>query len=151
MALLSRRVVFAAALLCATPLRAQEPQNSGAKPEKRVAIRGYDPVAYYTEQRPVQGVSEFAADFDDATYWFKSAENRALFVADPDRYAPQFGGLCAMTVAHGGIADPDPEAWTIADGKLYLFRAKGIAMFQQQMASIVSKATENWPSLRKQP
>ena len=96
-------------------------------------------------------MSEFAADFDDATYWFKSAENRALFVADPDRYAPQFGGLCAMTVAHGGIADPDPEAWTIADGKLYLFRAEGIAMFQQQMASIVSKATENWPSLRNSP
>jgi YHS domain-containing protein len=147
MALLSRRFVLVTALLVATPLRAQ---NSSPRAEKRVVIRGYDPVAYFTEGRPVKGTPEFTADFDDMTFWFVSAKHRDMFLSDPDRYAPQFTGLCTISVSMGLIAEPDPEAWTIADGKLYLFSAKaGVAYFQQQPASVVAKAAQVWPSLHK--
>ena len=60
---------------------------AAAAEEKRLALKGYDPVSYFTEGRPEQGSAEYQASFDDATYWFKNAEHRALFVADPDRYA----------------------------------------------------------------
>ena len=60
---------------------------------QRIALSGYDPVSYFTAGRPEKGSPEFAAPFDDATYWFKSAEHRAMFLADPDRYAPQYSGF----------------------------------------------------------
>ena len=74
---------------------------AAAAAEKRLALKGYDPVSYFTEGRPEQGSAEYQASYDDATYWFKSAEHRALFVADPDRYAPLFRGYCTVTLAHG--------------------------------------------------
>src|SRR5205823_5722753 len=115
-------------------------------------LSGYDPVAYFTDGHPEKGSAEFAAAFDGATYWFKNAEHRGLFVADPDRYAPQFHGYCAINVSRGGKYEADPQAWVIADGKLYVFGGKeGIPIFQQQTASIVQKAVETWPELRKQP
>jgi YHS domain-containing protein len=121
-------------------------------PGKRIALRGYDPVSYFTEGRPEKGSAEFSAAFDDATYWFKNTEHRALFVADPDRYAPQFNGFCTMNIARGEKYEADPEAWVIADGKLYVFGAKeGVPMFRRQTASIVEKANEHWPELHKTP
>ena len=135
------------ALVSAAPLRAQ---NATHRPEKRVVIRGYDPVAYFTEGRPVKGVAEFAADFDDMTYWFASAKHRDMFMADPDRFAPQFSGLCTISVSMGQLAEPDPEAWAIADGKLYLFSARaGVSYFQQQPANVAAKAGQVWHSLQK--
>ena len=68
---------------------------------KRLALSGYDPVSYFTDGRPEKGSAEYQASFDDATYWFKSAEHRALFVADPDHYAPQFPGYCTVTLSRG--------------------------------------------------
>ncbi len=147
MTLLSRRTVLMITLISAAPLRAQ---NSTPRPEKRVVIRGYDPVAYFTEGRPVKGMPEFKADFDDMTYWFVSAKHRDMFMADPDRYAPQFSGLCTISMSMGQLAEPDPEAWAIADGRLYLFSAKaGVAYFQQQPANVIAKAAQVWPSLQK--
>ena len=119
---------------------------------KRVALDGYDPVSYFTDGRPEKGSAAFTATFDDATYWFKSAEHRAKFVADPDRFAPQYQGFCAMTVARGAKAQPDPEAWTIADGKLYVFGTKdAVAVFKEQITGVLAKAGENWPALRHRP
>lgn len=149
---LSRRSVLAAlsGLAALTPhpaLLAAEsllPERTG-----RIALSGYDPVSYFTVGRPEMGSADFSADFDDATYWFKSAETRALFLADPDRYAPQFAGFCAVTVARGEKAEPDPHAWTISDGKLYVFRGpKGVETFHQQPTSIISNANANWPGIR---
>lgn len=147
MAMLSRRSILVAALIVISPLRAQ---NVTPRPAKRVAIRGFDPVAYFTDSRATKGLPEFAADFDDVTYWFVSAAHRDTFLADPDRYAPQFGGLCAIMVSQGQSVDPDPEAWAIADGKLYLFRAKeGVPVFKERTASIVEKAADQWRSLHQ--
>jgi hypothetical protein len=120
--------------------------------DKRLALKGYDPVSYFTEGRPEQGSAEYQAAFDDATYWFKNAEHRALFVADPDHYAPQFRGFCTVTLSHGQKLEADPEAWAIADGKLYVFAGKqGVPVFQAQTASIVEKASDNWAKLRNTP
>ena len=109
----------------AAALGAVETGSSAA--EKRVALSGYDPVSYFTDGRPEKGSAEYSAAFDDATYWFKSAEHRALFVADPDHYAPQFDGYCAIIVSRGEKHEADPEAWAIADGKLYVFGARRTA------------------------
>jgi len=120
--------------------------------EKRVALSGYDPVSYFTVGHPEKGSAEYSADFDDATYWFKSAGHRSLFVGNPDHYAPQFAGYCAIDVSRGMKHEADPEAWVIADGRLYVFSMKdGIPLFKQQSASIIGKAAENWPELQKTP
>ena len=120
--------------------------------ERRVALKGYDPVAYFTKGRPEKGSPEFSAAYDDATYWFMNGEHRALFAADSERYAPQFNGLCAVTVSRGARYEADPEAWAIADGKLWVFGSKnGEALFRQHSGDIIAKATENWPQLRRGP
>jgi hypothetical protein len=147
----SRRSIFRALSIlgAAAALGAVETGSSAA--EKRVALSGYDPVSYFTDGRPEKGSAEYSADFDDATYRFKSAEHRALFVADPDQYAPRFNGYCAIMVSRGEKYEADPQAWSISGGKLYVFAGKdGVPLFQQQTASIIEKAAANWPELRKQ-
>ena len=99
------------ALGAAAALGAVETGSSAA--EKRVALSGYDPVSYFTDGRPEKGSAEYSAAFDDATYWFKSAEHRALFVADPDHYAPQFDGYCAINVSRGICSSStSSECWS---------------------------------------
>ena len=125
---------------------------AAAAAEKRLALKGYDPVSYFTEGHPEQGSAEYQAAFDDATYWFKNAEHRGLFVVDPDHYAPQFRGFCTVTLSHGQKYEADPEAWAIADGKLYVFGAKeAVPIFQAQTASIIENASGNWAKLRNTP
>jgi YHS domain-containing protein len=119
---------------------------------KRLALSGYDPVSYFADGHPEKGSAEYQASYDDATYWFKSAEHRELFVADPDHYAPQFAGYCAVTLSRGAKYEADPEAWAIADGRLYVFGSKaGVPVFRAQTASVIEKATENWAKLRDSP
>ncbi len=85
-----------------------------------IAIQGYDTVAYFTERKAIRGDSRYQVTWQDATWRFANAEHRDLFRADPERYLPQYGGFCAGYLAANGIADADPEAWVIVDGKLYL-------------------------------
>ena len=121
-------------------------------PQQRLALRGYDPVSYFTEGHPELGSGEYSASYDGATYWFRSAEHRALFVADPDHYAPQFRGYCTNTLSHGTKYEADPEAWVIAGGRLYVFGSKaGVPVFRRQTAAIIAKATANWVRLRSSP
>jgi YHS domain-containing protein len=149
---LSRRSVLIALPVLGAIAAHGAPLAAEAAPEKRVALSGYDPVAYFTEGHPEKGLAEYSAAFDDATYWFKSAEHRAMFVAEPDHYAPQFKGYCTIMLSRGVRQEADPEAWAIADGKLYVFSVKqGVPLFEQQTASITEKAAANWPELRKQP
>jgi YHS domain-containing protein len=148
MLILTRRAVLGASgALAVLALRAIPAAAAGAQP----ALQGYDPVAYFTEGHPAKGSPDFVASYDGVTYWFKDAKDRALFVADPDRYAPQYDGYCAVTVSRGGKYEADPQAWQIADGKLYVFGAKDIAgYFREHTASVVAKADANWPTLRSQ-
>jgi YHS domain-containing protein len=122
-----------------------------AAPANRVALKGYDPISYFTDGKPEQGSSEFTFAFDDTMYWFKSAGHRDKFASDPERYAPQFDGYCAIQLSHGLKVEADPEAWTITNGKLYVFSLKkGVTKFKDESVAIAEKAKENWPKLRTQ-
>lgn len=88
--------------------------------ENRVAIKGYDPVAYFTQAAPVQGSQQYTSEHNGAIYQFASAQHKALFDGDPVKYAPQFGGYCAFGVTQEKKYDVDPTAWAVVDDKLYL-------------------------------
>ena len=115
---------------------------------KNGAIRGYDPVAYFTEGMPLKGKKEFKFVWKGANWYFFSAANMQKFQDDPLKYAPQFGGYCAFAVSQGATASTDPEAWTIVDDKLYLnysksVRKKWLANHEQ----LIEKANQNWPGV----
>ncbi|MFO7855458.1 MAG: YHS domain-containing (seleno)protein [Paracoccaceae bacterium] len=113
-----------------------------------LAIRGYDPVAYFTEGRAVEGARAHALDWKGATWRFASAEHKAMFEADPEAYAPQYGGYCAWAVAHGGTASVDPEQWRIVDGKLYLnYDAEFQERWSADIPGYIAKADANWPGV----
>ncbi len=88
--------------------------------ENEPSLGGHDPVAYFTQGKPVPGSEAFVHQWQGASFRFASAESRAAFVADPARYAPQFGGWCAWAASQGRLAKPDPTIWRIVDGKLYV-------------------------------
>jgi hypothetical protein len=88
--------------------------------EKRTALLGFDPVSYFDPGQPERGSKEFTAPFDDALYQFKSAKHRDMFIADPERYAPQYSGYCAVAMGKGSKFVGDPQAWVILNGKLYV-------------------------------
>jgi YHS domain-containing protein len=85
-----------------------------------VALKGYDPVAYFTAGTPTPGMDAYTLRWKGITYRFASAEHRERFKAEPEQYAPQYGGYCAYAMSINRIADIDPARWTIVDGKLYL-------------------------------
>ena len=110
------------------------------------AIRGYDPVAYFTDGAPAQGSPEFTTTWDGAQWYFASAANRDRFIADPARYAPQYGGYCAWAVSQGYTASADPTVWAIVDDKLYVNYDKKVgATWQTDPAGFIEKADANWP------
>jgi YHS domain-containing protein len=118
-----------------------------------VAIKGYDPVAYFTEARAVKGSSDFSHEFLGETWNFTNAEHRDTFAADPVSYAPQYGGYCAgevhdANIGSGITTNVDPDAWRIIEGKLYLFyRKSGAEWFGQNSDEKVAKADANWPTV----
>jgi YHS domain-containing protein len=117
-----------------------------------LAMKGYDPVAYFTVGKPTQGLPQFEYEWDERRYRFSSAGHRDLFKADPARYAPQFGNLCAMALADARIVVADPENWLVSEGKLYIFgkpAPMGPALFQKDLAGNVTKANQNWSIIRE--
>lgn len=118
--------------------------------ERGVAIRGYDPVAYFTDARPVRGVAAFHHAWHGATWHFASAAHRDLFAAHPERYAPAYGGFCAWAVAEGSTAAIDPEAWRIVDGRLFLNYSRSVQRrWEADMAARISRADANWPAIER--
>ena len=118
---------------------------------RRIALRGYDPVAYFVDGQPAKGSREFWSAFDDVVYLFRSAQHREKFAADPERFAPQYDGYCAGGVSRGVKTEPHPEAWLIANGRLYVFEfPERVPMFRKIIEDVSAKANENWPGVRKQ-
>lgn len=116
--------------------------------DRGLAIRGADPVAYFTQGGPVAGSAEFAYTWNNATWQFASAENRDLFAANPEQYAPQYGGFCAWAVSQGYTASTDPNAWRIVDGKLYLNYNQGVQRrWERDIPGNINKANANWPGV----
>lgn len=134
--------------LLALPLFATEPINKTLI--TGVAIKGYDPVAYFTDAKPVKGSSDFELEWMDATWRFASAAHRDAFTKDPHKYAPQYGGYCAYGVSKGYAVGIEPEAWHIENGKLYLnYNLEVRTMWLKDIPGYVKKADENWPEVLK--
>ena len=115
-----------------------------------VAIGGYDPVAYFTEMKPVKGSDRHRTEFRGSTFMFASAENRETFLAQPEKFAPQYGGYCAFGMAKGYKAAIDPAAFTVVGDKLYLnYNGTVRALWVLDVQGYVKKADRNWPEVRK--
>ena len=115
-----------------------------------LALDGYDPVAYFTENKPVKGTREFTFEFEGATYRFASAAHRERFTKEPAKYVPQYGAFCAWAVSRGYTADTDPLAWRIVDGKLYLnYNASVQKKWEEDIPGNIGKADANWPGLSR--
>lgn len=127
--------------------RAEKPVNTTFT---GVAIRGYDPVAYFTTGKPAEGSDEFTFSWNGAEWRFASQAHLDLFKAAPEKYAPQYGGYCSWAVSQGYTANIDPQAWRIVEGKLYLnYSPKVQAKWEQDIPGLIAKANQNWPELLK--
>lgn len=114
-----------------------------------LALKGYDPVAYFSEGKPVKGVPGISHEFDDARYLFSNTRNKAAFVADPGKYAPQFAGLCSGGMVKGMKVESNPELWAIVDGKLYLFSSLKARDSVQGDRERVAQAHTQWTKTAK--
>jgi YHS domain-containing protein len=113
-----------------------------------VAIEGYDTVAYFTQQKAVEGSAEHEFSWRGATWRFSSAENKQLFADDPERYAPSYGGYCAYAVSQNKTAGIEPEQWTIVDGRLFLnYNADVQARWLGDRDTFIEAADKNWPGV----
>lgn len=117
-------------------------------PTSGLAIRGYDPVAYFTEGEAVAGSADFQHEWQGATWQFSSAENLVAFASNPEAYAPQYGGYCAKALSEGNLASIDPEAWRIVDGELYLNYSPEVQQqWLQDVPGNIAKGDANWPEI----
>jgi hypothetical protein len=113
-----------------------------------LAIRGYDPVAYFKDRTDVEGSPEFSIMWKGAEWRFTNAENLADFEADPDRWAPQYGGYCAFAVAKGYTAKTEANAWSIHNDKLYLNFSRAVrARWALNKDGFIKDADANWPNV----
>jgi hypothetical protein len=112
-----------------------------------VAIMGYDPVAYFTENRALKGSENYSYEWLGTPWHFANSKHREMFMNEPVKYAPQYGGYCAGEVVGGSVTvNVDPEAFKIIDGKLYLIYDEGnSALFAANAKQLVPKADANWP------
>ena len=147
---LTRRALFVAALaipVAGTILRpafANEPEIFAPG---GVAIAGYDPVAYFTDGKPVPGEMDHALMWRGATWYFASAKTMEAFEMNPAAYAPQYGGYCAYAMSKGSVAPTAPEAFTVTDGRLYLTYSTEVrAIWSEDIAANVARADSHWPA-----
>ncbi len=113
------------------------------------AIGGYDPIAYFLETKPVKGLREFQAEYQGSTFYFSTAANRDLFVGNPAKYSPQYGGYCAFGMARGYKASIDPFAFTVVGDKLYLNYSEPVrSQWLSDIPGYVQKADVNWPAVK---
>jgi YHS domain-containing protein len=136
------RVALFLLLLVGPALAGQVNEKGG------IAIKGYDPVAYFTEGKPVKGTSLNQHAWNGATWLFASADHRDAFAAAPEKYAPRYGGFCAYGVAQGYKVEIDPEAWSTVDGALYLNYSPSVKRdWAKDPKGYIAKADAAWPGL----
>ena len=141
-------IVLALGIFVPTAAWSKDPVNSTLF--GKTAIHGYDPVAYFTDHKPVPGKEEFQLDWMGAKWRFASAEHRAAFEKSPEAYAPQYGGYCAYGVSQQHVVDIDPNAWSIVDGKLYLNYDTDVQKkWRMDVPGNITKADKNWPDVLK--
>ena len=126
--------------------------NAGAAPQNmadgRLAVHGYDVVAYFTLHRPLKGVAAYEATYRGVTYRFASTVHRTAFLARPEKFVPQYGGYCAWSMRTGQRADVDPAAWEIVGGRLFLMRGRDErSAWMKDMPAITAIADGVWERL----
>lgn len=115
-----------------------------------VAIKGYDPVAYIRQNKPVRGHPDLRFDYKGSTFLFTNVDNRAAFAANPEKFQPQYGGYCAFGAASGYKADIDPASFTVVDGKLYLnYNRQVQQQWLKDTPGFIRQADERWPAVQK--
>ena len=118
-------------------------------PSTDLALRGVDPVSYFTEGAPLQGEVNITAEHNGAVYRFISEETKAAFEADPERYAPQYGGFCAFGLANGYKFDGDPNVWRIVDDRLYLNLSPAVSeIWQKDIPGYIETAEVQWTEVK---
>jgi YHS domain-containing protein len=114
-----------------------------------VAITGYDPVAYFTENKPVKGNPKYSFEWKGSSWLFSSEQNRDSFSLNPEKYAPQYGGYCAYGCSRGKKVATDPDAWTIVDGKLYLNKSPQVKeLWLKEQKQRIEMADKNWSAIK---
>jgi len=148
---LNRRhlIMSSLAVLAAGPVFAQNiPELNLSR--SGLAIRGVDPVSYFTNGSPIRGNKELAVQHKGGTYWFSSEDNRNLFLENPDAYLPAYGGFCAYGTAVEAKVDGDPYVWHIVDGQLYLNIDKSVdKIWTRNIPRYIRDANKNWTWLQK--
>lgn len=122
--------------------------------ENKVAVQGYDPVAYFKQNKAIKGKNNLTTSYMGVTYKFSSAENKDVFIKNPTAYEPQFGGWCAFAMGDSGDkVDVNPETFKIIDGKLYLFYNaffnNTLKSWNKDEQSLKTKAENNWKKIYK--
>jgi YHS domain-containing protein len=114
-----------------------------------LALRGYDPVAYFKDGKPMRGTENLSASYGGARYLFVSESHRKLFLENPKMYLPEYGGFCAVGTSYGEKVDVDPETGKVVGGKLYLNNSpKAQAIFDHDTPNTISRANQNWPTVK---
>jgi len=116
-----------------------------------LALQGYDPVAYFTDGKPVKGLPEFTATYKGATYQFASAEHKQLFEKSPTKYEPQFGGFCGYAASINKLAPIEVQYFQVLHDRLILqYNEKAWKLWHQDVEGNLKKADANWPTLSQQ-
>jgi YHS domain-containing protein len=135
----------------AVPMATVPAYAQGETRAERLGLKGYDPVAYFTLSTPTPGVVQYEYVYDGSRYRFANARHLAMFKANPEKYVPQFGGLCANNMSNGVRRESDPAIWIIANDRLYVFAgAAGRDRFRLEPETLGARAAYNWRELRNQ-
>lgn len=141
--------IYLSLILLITALQFAQAQESEIFAPKTKAIRGYDPVAYFTKGEPVKGVEANKLSYGGVDWYFSTKENLELFKSNPGKYMPQYGGYCAFGLAGGYKASTSPTAWSIVDGKLYLNYNQNVQKdWSDDKAEMIRKGDKNWPTVK---
>ncbi len=143
------RAILGLAALLATSVHADELRSPEVYADfEGKALKGYDTVAYHLERKALKGTPQHTAEWKGATWWFTSAANRDRFIAEPERWAPQFGGYCAWAIARDRTAPIDPTIFRVFDDKLYLnLNMKVHKDWLENRQVMIVNANENWPEV----
>jgi YHS domain-containing protein len=140
-------ISFLTVVFLATPLLADTKALLNLD-KNGLALQGFDPVAFFTQNKPVKGKPEFKSTYNSANYYFASGENKALFDKEPAKFEPAYGGFCAYGVSRNKLVEIDPAASQIVDGRLLLQYSKGVRTdFNKDTQGNLAKANANWPRL----
>ncbi len=147
-ALASIALVTSAIAIVAPAAFAEAPIYTAKR--SNVAVQGYDPVAYFTIGSPTKGSEEYSTNYMGAEFRFASQANLTTFLADPERYAPQYGGYCAWAIgAKADYAKGSAKYWNIVDGKLYLNYNKSIQKkWNKDIQGFIEMGDVNWDQLQ---